>query len=266
MAAIAFAETIPQSNDVDFYVEWLDSQNDFPSLDASPKDHAGANHLQAWHYVQAKDAEDESLASHWMKWVTTETDGAWQLVESKQYVDVATEAQHLPEKQAPKKPQRRQQQQRAIVEPTDEEKRRMYWELVDAMENDASGFDDLYEIRKTVGNAGARAHALQYHRRLTSLMHHVQNQCLDLGSKLTYGLNTMEQLLALDRQRDPQGKNIKLQEQHEALKNVLDDNLMFNKRMAMYAIRLAAKTPRTKNSSHEIKKNRPVVLDSDFSL
>ncbi|ORX51268.1 hypothetical protein DM01DRAFT_1087571 [Hesseltinella vesiculosa] len=250
--AIAFAETLPSTDDTEFFVEWLDNQESFPSLGAGK-----APGFQPWHLIQSHEAaaDDDEPSWHQTSW-TMEAEGTWQLVHSKPFADVASEASCLADLKAPKKPERRQQ---APAELSDEEKRRIYWELIDSM-GEEQGYLDLYEDRKAPRCHKHRMNALLYQRRLTSVVSQLQNQYNLVSVRLS---NAIEQLQESVVSKSMQQLSHTIESPSQLRYPFLGDEVL-SKRATLHLI----KDARRQSNNHHVKdskRSRQTILEPDFS-
>ncbi|CAO3591817.1 unnamed protein product [Absidia cylindrospora] len=110
---------------------------------------------------------------------TCEMEDKWQQVDflrEKQFVDVAVEATDLPEaKTPPTKPQRQQKQAAPSSPLTEEQQQRLlYWNMIDALDEEEADFYDLYEDRKSksIRGSGGRQRHCRRHMEVLHRLHH----------------------------------------------------------------------------------------------
>ncbi|KAI8336726.1 hypothetical protein BC941DRAFT_427917 [Chlamydoabsidia padenii] len=165
---LGFAESMPDNADTVYHLEWLDSQQAFPSL-SSVGDHSQQH--GDWQFLHRQEIlqAQEDMAGKRLK--TSEMEDKWQQVDfmnEKQFVDVAVEATHLPEaKIPPTKPQRQQPKQQQKL--TEEQERQLYWEMIDNMDEEETDFYDLYCDRKTQGVNGSKSRMKHCRRHMEAL-------------------------------------------------------------------------------------------------
>ncbi|SAL98863.1 hypothetical protein [Absidia glauca] len=175
---LGFAESMPENADTVYHVEWLDSQQAFPSLSSVTDQPQQHGEWQFLHRQEIQQAQEDMTGGKRLK--TSEMEDKWQQVDflhEKQFVDVAVEATHLPEgtKVPPAKPQRQQQQQQQQQQLTEEQERLLYWEMIDNMDEEEADFYDLYYDRKTQGINGNK-NRLKHFRRHIEALHRLHNR------------------------------------------------------------------------------------------
>ncbi|KAI8089314.1 uncharacterized protein BX664DRAFT_332710 [Halteromyces radiatus] len=142
-ATIGFAESMPERDDVEYHVEWLDSQQAFPSLSSTST--TDPHHLEDWQFLHRQEIiqAEHDIQENGQRLETSEMEDKWQQVDffrEKQFVDVVVDATDLPLKAPPNKPRRHQQK----VELTEEQQRLLYWNMIDDMEQEET--DYLYQL------------------------------------------------------------------------------------------------------------------------
>ncbi|CAO3621407.1 unnamed protein product [Cunninghamella blakesleeana] len=178
---IAFAETVSDkynNNDITYHVEWLDSEEAFPTLGSETMNHhkpttSTFNSLQDWQILKKQDIyndEQDILAIDGRKITVSEMEDKWEEIQyEKQYVDVAEKAASLPlTNNAPIKPLRHQPKNAMTKEKEERELRLLYWDHLDQLILEENN-DDLYYHRKTQSTRGNKGSLIHLRRRLEFL-------------------------------------------------------------------------------------------------
>ncbi|KAI9306817.1 hypothetical protein BJ944DRAFT_262923 [Cunninghamella echinulata] len=191
---IAFAECVSDNNnnnnDILYHVEWLDSEEAFPTLGSQTNNNKNSTSptLQDWQILQKQevytDDQDDFLFFHDGKRLTvSEMEDKWEEIHyEKQYVDVAAEnlndfSSVITTNVPPLKPLRhqpnKQQQKKMKKEYTDEELRLLYWDQLDQLileEEEMNGEAyDVYYARKSQSPRSQRGNMHHLRRRLAFL-------------------------------------------------------------------------------------------------